>query len=49
MASSTRSYEMGRRLVSYGHQVTMVTTLRQERGHEQRSWFQTEEEGILNY
>lgn len=47
MPGPSRSYQIARRLVSYGHQVTMVTTLRQEGGHEQRTWFQTEEDGIL--
>ena len=46
MAGGTRSDEMGRRLVSYGHQVHMITSYRKEDRAEHNSWYQTEEEGI---
>ena len=48
MAGGTRSYEMGRRLVEYGHQVEMITSYRSESnaGSESERWFQTEESGI---
>ena len=44
MQGGTRSYEMARRLVEYGHQVNMVTSWREPgRG---KSWFVSEEGGI---
>lgn len=49
MASATRSYEMGRRLVSYGHEVNIVTSFRQYTESNDHSWFQTVEEGIMVY
>lgn len=47
MPGSTRSYEMARRLVSWGHEVNMITSWRQ--GGKEGRWFQTEEEGIHVY
>lgn len=44
MSGGTRSYEMAKRLVQRGHQVEMITSLR-ELG-ERRDWFTTVEEGI---
>lgn len=44
MQGGTRSYEMARRLVERGHEVTMVTSWREPR--EDREWFVTEEDGI---
>ena len=48
MAGGTRSYEMGRRLVDYGHQVEIITSYRSENNlkSEPDGWFQTEESGI---
>lgn len=48
MAGGTRSYEMARRLVEYGHRVDMVTSYRQEDIPEGETdgWFQSEESGI---
>ncbi|MCC5851176.1 MAG: glycosyltransferase family 4 protein [Verrucomicrobia bacterium] len=42
--TSTRSFEMARRLVKYGHEVHMVTSWRDET--EEKTWFETTEEGI---
>lgn len=44
MAGGTRSYEMARRLVEWGHEVHMITSWRQPTEH--NGWFQTEEAGI---
>lgn len=44
MAGGTRSYEMARRLVAWGHEVHMVTSWREST--ERRSWFTSEEAGI---
>ena len=45
MSGGTRSYEMARRMVSAGHEVHMVTSIREPvSGH--KSWFETEESGI---
>jgi glycosyltransferase involved in cell wall biosynthesis len=44
MAGSTRSYEIGRRLVAAGHTVDMVTSWRQPAA--QRGWMQTEVAGM---
>lgn len=44
MSGGTRSYEMARRLVAMGHQVTMITSWRENDGRS--SWFSTEEAGI---
>ncbi len=44
MQGGTRSYEMARRLVERGHQVTMVTSWREAR--DDRGWFVTDEDGI---
>ncbi len=41
----TRSYEMARRLVAWGHEVHMVTSVR-DRGVKNRGWWVTQEEGI---
>lgn len=46
MIGGTRSYEMGRRLVAYGHQVHMITSYRKEDYNRHRKWFQTDEDGI---
>ena len=48
-ASGTRSYEMARRLVSYGHEVHMITSERSAENAQSRGWFQTEENGIKVY
>jgi len=37
---------MGRRLVSYGHEVHMITSYRKEDTTGQGSWYYTNEEGI---
>lgn len=44
MTGGTRSYELARRLVERGHEVHMVTTLRNHDGR--RDWFRSEEAGI---
>jgi UDP-N-acetylglucosamine:LPS N-acetylglucosamine transferase len=44
MVGSTRSYEMARRLVAYGHEVHMITSWREDDGR--KNWFKTEENGI---
>lgn len=45
MAGGTRSYEMARRMVAAGHEVHMVTSIRDSVcGH--KSWYETEEAGI---
>lgn len=44
MSGGTRSYEMAKRLVQRGHQVEMITSLREP--GERRDWFTTVEEGI---
>ncbi len=44
MPGGTRSYEMARRLVEYGHQVEMVTSWREEDG--KSDWFNTQEAGV---
>lgn len=44
MPGSTRSFEMARRLVAWGHEVNMVTSWRRPDGH--RGWFESTEEGI---
>jgi glycosyltransferase involved in cell wall biosynthesis len=44
MSGGTRSYEMARRLVAMGHEVNMVTTLREADGR--KGWFITDEAGI---
>ena len=44
MDGSTRSYEMARRLVAMGHEVTIVTSWRELDGR--KYWFTTEEDGI---
>lgn len=47
MTGSTRSYEMARRLVRWGHDVHIVTTWREElEGNDDSAWFETNEEGI---
>src|SRR5690606_15870465 len=45
MSGGTRSYEMARRMVAAGHEVHMVTSIR-ESTNEQKGWFKTEEAGI---
>jgi glycosyltransferase involved in cell wall biosynthesis len=44
MSGGTRSYEMARRLVGIGHEVNMVTSLRDPDGR--KGWFTTVEAGI---
>ena len=44
MSGGTRSYEMARRLVSMGHEVTMITSWRSS--HVGTHWFETDESGI---
>ena len=44
MSGSTRSYEAARRLVEWGHEVTMITTWREQ--HKSPDWFTTVEDGI---
>ncbi|QYX29899.1 glycosyltransferase family 4 protein [Sphaerospermopsis torques-reginae] len=44
MPGGTRSYEMARRLVDMGHEVHMITSWRQNDGHQE--YFETEEAGI---
>ena len=44
MSGGTRSYEMARRLVAMGHEVNMVTSLREPDGR--KDWFTTDEAGI---
>lgn len=46
MPGSSRSYEMGRRLVAWGHEVHMITSIRTRQQSRLPSWTQTEEEGI---
>ncbi len=46
MAGGTRSYEMGRRLVAWGHEVHMITTDRDGRFPKDKIWHETEEAGI---
>lgn len=45
MSGGTRSYEMARRMVAAGHDVQMVTSVR-ENNHRPNEWFQTNEAGI---
>jgi glycosyltransferase involved in cell wall biosynthesis len=45
MPGGTRSYEMARRLVSYGHEVHMVTSVR-DKTRRKPSWQTTNESGI---
>lgn len=48
MVGGTRSYEMARRMVHAGHDVHMVTSLRETVSSldRQKTWFETEEAGI---
>lgn len=45
MSGGTRSYEMARRMVAAGHEVHMVTSVR-EHASNSKQWFQTEESGV---
>lgn len=45
MTGGTRSYEMARRLVQYGHEVHIITSYRQSDGIK-KAWFVTDEDGI---
>ena len=45
MSGGTRSYEMAKRMVSAGHEVHMVTSLREEQ-KQHTDWFTTDEAGI---
>ncbi len=47
MSGGTRSYEMARRLVASGHEVSIITTWREET--DQKTWFVTDESGIKVY
>lgn len=47
MSGSTRSYEMARRLVSLGHEVSMVTSWREQCN--KSDWFSTCHDGIKTY
>ncbi|CAK8723810.1 Glycosyltransferase involved in cell wall bisynthesis [Candidatus Electrothrix aarhusensis] len=47
MSGSTRSYEMARRLVAKGHDVTIITSWRKDDGR--KGWFATKEAGINVY
>lgn len=43
MSGGTRSYEMARRLVKWGHQVQMITSFREESYHAQdQGWKKTQ-------
>lgn len=44
MPGGSRSYELARKLVSYGHEVNMITSCRELTS--KRGWYQTEESGI---
>lgn len=46
MSGGTRSYEMARRLVAWGHEVHMITTERNGMFDTNRTWHETEEAGI---
>ena len=45
MSGGSRSYQMAKRMVAAGHEVHMITSLREEQ-KEHSSWFVTDEEGI---
>ena len=45
MSGGTRSYEMARRMVAAGHEVHMVTSIR-ESSHQHDGWFTSDEAGI---
>lgn len=44
MSGSTRSFEMARRLVDYGHEVEIITT--QRANADAKDWFETTEAGV---
>lgn len=44
MSGGTRSFEMARRLVKWGHEVHVVTSWREP--HDSSNWFETNEEGV---
>jgi glycosyltransferase involved in cell wall biosynthesis len=46
MTGSTRSYEMARRLVNWGHEVHIVTTWREEYEQTSSDWYESIEDGI---
>lgn len=46
MAGGTRSYEMARRLVAWGHEVHMITTDREGIFDPKQKWYETDEAGI---
>jgi glycosyltransferase involved in cell wall biosynthesis len=48
-AGGTRSYEMARRLVYYGHEVHMITSYREDNRNDGGNWFETTESGIKVY
>jgi len=49
MSGGTRSYEMARRLVAWGHEVYMITSWREGNGLHHQGWYETNEEGIHVY
>ncbi len=46
MKGGTRSYEMARRMVAAGHEVHMVTSIREE-DSSSSEWTQTNEDGVM--
>ncbi len=46
MSGGTRSYELARRLVKMGHEVSMITSQSFREETEKESWLQTNEDGI---
>lgn len=46
MPGGTRSYEMAKRLVSWGHEVHMITSNRDRNGLKKKNWYETRESGI---
>src|SRR5437867_11411394 len=46
MVGGTRSYEMARRLVAWGHEVHMITSRRDPPTGAPRDWYRTVEDGI---
>ena len=47
MSGGTRSYEFAKRLVAMGHEVNMITSLRNS--NEKNEWFKTVEGGVNVY
>lgn len=46
MSGGSRSYEMARRFVSWGHEVHMVTSIRNGNENKAKRWYKTREKGI---